>query len=121
MGVPLYRNSIFIVSGYCAVSYVSLFLFPQISCFHFTVSIFYNNKIEKNYVAKYLVKTGKACTYGLFLNMAFSRAVLQKPPFLTPIPDPSIHGSLIPVLANQPGQTDRRPDGGDDNIKMIKL
>ena len=59
--------------------------------------------------------------HGLFLNMAFSLAVLQKPPFLTPIPDPSIHGSLIPLRANQPGQTDRRPDGGDDNIKIIKL
>ena len=68
---------------------------------------------------KYLVKKGKAGTYGIFLNMAFSLGVLQKPPFLTPIPDPSIHGSLIPLVANQPGKTDRRPDGGDDNIKII--
>ena len=34
-------------------------------------------------------------------------------------PDPSVHGSLIPLPANQLGQTDRRPDGGDDNIKII--
>ena len=32
----------------------------------------------------------------------------------------SIHGP-IPLRANQPGQTDRRPDEGDDNIKIIKL
>ena len=65
----------------------TVFFFSRKFLFHFSENVF--NKISANL-----------------------QILAYWPQFLIPL----IHGPLIPLLPNQPGQTDRKPDVGDGDI-----